>query len=340
MNYMTINNSEMKKKDYVISAIRFLAMWSIILCHVAQYYDKAIAWWLNIGVQVFFCISGWLYGNVKIDNSLQWLWNNYLKISIDALIFLIITLPVYMCFDRGLSVLEIVEALLFYSFPSGYAHLWFLPYILFCYLLTPLLQAIWTEWEKLKRSQDVIILVIITLIGVQVIVPLFASYFKAPWISCFIVSYFLRKLRVAGNVCGGVFERCICLLGIGLSILRLVTELCPDMIVIPEHFYVLFVNYSKMFLGVTLFLLLQKVFRHIPLEKMYVVLDISDKYSYDVYIVHQFFILGSCSILSMPYFGALKGIVLIAIIAVVSVLLHWTSKKVRKLILIKMRFIQ
>ena len=51
-------------KELSVSMIRLLAMLSIIACHFCQYYNSEWAWWLNVGVQVFFIISsGYLYGN-------------------------------------------------------------------------------------------------------------------------------------------------------------------------------------------------------------------------------------------------------------------------------------
>ena len=50
------------RKDWSISTIRMLAMCSIVACHLCQLYGLPAAWVLNIGVQVFLMISGWLYG--------------------------------------------------------------------------------------------------------------------------------------------------------------------------------------------------------------------------------------------------------------------------------------
>ena len=45
----------------------------IVACHYLQYYNNGLAWWLNVGVQVFFVISGYLYGIRDIDNPLAFL---------------------------------------------------------------------------------------------------------------------------------------------------------------------------------------------------------------------------------------------------------------------------
>ena len=47
--------------DLGISFCRYIAMNFIVACHVLQYYDNEQAWWFNCGVQIFICISGFLY---------------------------------------------------------------------------------------------------------------------------------------------------------------------------------------------------------------------------------------------------------------------------------------
>lgn len=50
-----VNNKEKQVRDIKISFIRMIAMFSIILCHFFQYYHLELAWWFNVGVQVFLC---------------------------------------------------------------------------------------------------------------------------------------------------------------------------------------------------------------------------------------------------------------------------------------------
>lgn len=47
--------------DYSISMVRCIATISIVMCHMMQWADIELAWWINVGVQIFFCMSGFLY---------------------------------------------------------------------------------------------------------------------------------------------------------------------------------------------------------------------------------------------------------------------------------------
>ena len=66
-------------RDYSISIIRVLAMLAIVACHIFQSQDMSIAFWLNIGVQIFLFMSGFLYGKKTITNTSEWLKNNLRK---------------------------------------------------------------------------------------------------------------------------------------------------------------------------------------------------------------------------------------------------------------------
>lgn len=46
---------EVRRAD--ISWIRFIAMLCIVSCHILQGLEKEAAFWLNVGVQIFFVVS-------------------------------------------------------------------------------------------------------------------------------------------------------------------------------------------------------------------------------------------------------------------------------------------
>ena len=72
-----------QKRDLAISFVRMLAMMSIVTCHVMQYYNMELAWWFNVGVQMFLCISGYLYGMKRIPDISGFYRKNFVKILID-----------------------------------------------------------------------------------------------------------------------------------------------------------------------------------------------------------------------------------------------------------------
>ena len=84
-----------KEKDYAISVIRFIAMLLIIFCHILQYYGNDLAYLLNVGVPIFFCVSGYLYGGKEIKNAYQFIKKNYFKLLLDYWVVLSLTIIIY-----------------------------------------------------------------------------------------------------------------------------------------------------------------------------------------------------------------------------------------------------
>ena len=63
--------------------------------------------------------------------------------------------------------------------------------------------------------------------------------------------------------------------------------------------YGMFCDLNHVLLGVFSFLLFKKIFDCLPLERIAKFLNISDEYSYEEYLVHQFVILGPFSLLGL-----------------------------------------
>ena len=74
MIVISLSNSSIhitNQQSIAISVIRVLAMSLIIACHFLQAYGYTIAFLLNVGVQIFFLTSGFLYGKIEIANPLE-----------------------------------------------------------------------------------------------------------------------------------------------------------------------------------------------------------------------------------------------------------------------------
>ena len=65
-----------------ISIIRVMAMILIVSCHITQGYDQQIAFILNVGVQIFFLLSGFLYGKIEITSIASFVKKRFVKVYI------------------------------------------------------------------------------------------------------------------------------------------------------------------------------------------------------------------------------------------------------------------
>ena len=85
-------------KDRSISFVRLVSFSLITSCHFLQYFDNWLAWWLNVGVQVFLFMSGYLYGKREITSDILFYKKQLRKILIPyyvvVVVFIIVELLV------------------------------------------------------------------------------------------------------------------------------------------------------------------------------------------------------------------------------------------------------
>ncbi|MCF2660187.1 hypothetical protein JQM83_13475 [Parabacteroides distasonis] len=67
----------------------------IVICHMLQYYDNELSRWFNVGVQIFFVISGFLYGSKYVHNPILFLKKAAIKIFIPYYVFIFTTAGLY-----------------------------------------------------------------------------------------------------------------------------------------------------------------------------------------------------------------------------------------------------
>lgn len=274
--------------------IRLLAMLSIIACHFCQYYNSEWAWWLNVGVQVFFIISGYLYGNKSIDVPMPWLKNRFVKILTPYYIFLTLAIVGYLIVSpERLGLANVISSYFVVGTIQGIGHLWFVSYILFCYLITPYLAAI-RDYLSKKNMLDALGSIVV-IVGVYSIIEiLIDSHFRPGMVGCYILGYFTavfvnRLGEKTINICfwislipTAISNHVYCHLYYiqGLEMKGLLTHIT---------------DYSHAFLGYSITMLLMIVFKEIKESR---ILEYSDKYSYEIYLVHQLFILSPLTLLT------------------------------------------
>lgn len=301
------NNSTILEKDYSISCARFIAMCFIVGCHMMQRDDFStdihgahIGWafWFNKGVQMFLFISGYLYGKREKIDILSFYKKSFPKILVNYYVFIIAMLIVIYfspLLDIGLS--DAFKLLTFSGTVPGLGHLWFISTILFCYLLTPIFSEIINAIDERSNCRFWIESIVLLLI-VQVAIMVFFQFFNAAWINCFVIGMIYCKIEQRGKVNRRLFNViaivfCLLIIPIQFRIDYWPHRELPALI---TSLYVSSKNYGHVFLGIAVVILIRfiKNFKKINTkEDGHHLLDWSDKYSYDVYLVHHIFVQSS-----------------------------------------------
>ena len=159
------------KRDVSIQLLRIVAMFMIVFDHLVYYfnfpYQRIILQITNSGLFIFLFISGYLFGQRKIDNWKEWFIKRIIRICIPVWIFVIIDLIIEQIIYHNFNIKYVFIYLLniegFIDGTQALNPLWFITLILICYLTTPILQM---AKEKISKSILAIIAIIILVIQV------------------------------------------------------------------------------------------------------------------------------------------------------------------------------
>lgn len=300
-----------QSQSLAISYLRVTALISIFSCHILQALDNRWAWVLNIGVQVFFFLSGYLYGHKEIKDWHKWYKKRALKIYSPYIFIVVVWVTVYILFSNtNVSIINIVAHAAniqwFIGGIRGLEHLWFITAIMLCYLITPILQTF-----KYTPSCACIVLLFYSILEFY-----FAQYSLDLFIALFIYAsgYLFANLSAKMQRFTIIF-----LILFSLHILyRLDWAYILQYDSLPNR---VFHTYVGITLSILIILLLWKVVKikcHLQL------INVLDKYSYEIYLVHHPFILGSLSLMGLTDYTVLN----IFIIMLCTIVLSFGLKKI------------
>lgn len=305
--------------DYSISLIRLLASAFIVTCHMMQYLDMELAFWFNVGVQIFLCISGFLYGQKgRIENDLAFYRKTFKRVLIDYYVVMIPALVLFAVFAPGeLSVRAMANALLMTETFEAGGHLWYIPYCLLCYLITPFLSRCFEGRRGIDGVKYLLVLGILATVAIEC----FFNYFNSAWVVCYIIGFFLGVVSVGGD---SRLYRGLSLFAIAGAILLNAVQIILDYVIGFEFtgtlgmLYVRYCNYAHVALGTTLFVTLKFLFSALLAkgcpQAIRKLCAYSDKYSYDIYLTHNFFIFGPFSLMQLTEMTGINIVLIVLLI--------------------------
>lgn len=292
-----------KERD-TLNLIRWISTISIVSCHLLQGYDNIYAWIFNVGVQVFFFLSGFLYGNKRITNTLSFYRKRIVKLYLPYAIWVIIA-ACFLNFSseaNSINVTAILKQLVMLKNLPGLNHLWFMRVIFLCYLILPLIDLCLTS------KKFFIIVVLGLLLSLMMIFNYTATLL---WI----VTYY------AGYLCGR-YPKIQSFLGI----ISFIMVLC-----LIKRTYLTLTYFKEpsiqndllhTFGGIFIFLLIYKTVRHLRFGNNIRQL-LNKRGGYEIYLTHHIFIIGPLSLLSVTPFSIFNILIVIIITLLSS---YWLTK--------------
>lgn len=303
------NLSISEEESGIISVIRVLAMFAIVICHLLPV-TSPFRQILVLGVCIFFIISGFIYGQKDIKDTRKWLKNRFVRILVPVYSFYVIVFVILLLLGR-LGELDFVAVLMQLLNLQGFVdragignvytgHLWYISFILVCYVLTPVLQNLRgrishkTVCLLLLAASVTEGLVICNVKSIQsftVWIPGIFTYVSA----YFVGAYWNKTIRKKDYILFSVLTAsCVAA--------RICMKKIADIDLRYEVFYTrVMVQYTQMVLAywicVTVFLICRKYMRIVKQTGGFV--TFFDNISYEVYVVHQALCAGALSVMSL-----------------------------------------
>lgn len=272
-------------REYEISIIRLISTASIVICHIQQHYNISLCWWFNVGVQIFFFMSGFLLGGGTEKNS-KWLFKRIRRIFTDYFIYIVIIICLYSLFTPETFTFDIIANLLCgKSTIYGAEQLWFVRPLFLCYLHVFLI-----DYFVGKIVQSNYLIKIIGSAIILFILFFFSIEVDGHWLICFICGYLIRKLFDT-RVCHIIIAIITGMFTIGFSYLRIVDQG-------NNSYYVWWHVFAGVFFFMFLYVVLKKKKLKLS-ENKKKFLNFTDKYTYDIYINHWLFISSYFSVLEL-----------------------------------------
>lgn len=342
-----INN--LKEKNYTISSLRFLALMLVIGCHLFEWigihsekYSSfliLIGNYSSVGVQIFLLISGFLYGKklddewgggVKSASRVRFVLKNYWKILKDYYAhYILFTIPLCIILQpEVLSVRSLWGMLTCWCTFGGEVQLWFIPYILFCYLITPFLYDI-RSW--IMEKSDGWFYFFILIFVIEILFLEYKSYFIPAWICCYIIGFFIPKLMekkvffLNWHYFFCLILLCICMNSIKIYLKYIINVNWQGF---KANVLIEYYNWAQVVLAVVIFsatyyIAQRYFFLHVARVKW---LDLADKYSYDIYISHMIFVKGMLSTVFLTDSIMLNLVITIIAILISSIVLYYVCR--------------
>lgn len=299
-----------------LTLLRCAAVLLIISTHIVQELHSQWCTVLNIGVQIFFILSGYIYGKRTISDIKSWFIKRTLRILVPFYVYLIVALPIVLYvnqipLDFSIFVTYLFSLQGFYDGLPGLGHLWFISWILICYALTPILQYL----HHSKRLFYLFsLMIVITVLGY------FNTHFF--WILLYMMTYFISRLNLGTN-------RILLLLYTFSSFFLLALFAWNR----GRYYYIAFHLCIPLFMVFSTISLFTSKVRCFRIGKL---LGWINNYSYEIYLSHHAIILGACSLLYFTNNITLNIVIILAMSIMQAYILKIVSMKIIDFIKISM----
>lgn len=317
--------------------LRAAATIMILLCHFCSqrggFLFNAAAQVLNIGVPLFFILSGYLFGRNGVQAPYRkWFVRRLQRLWIPYWMFLAVLAVVHLV--KGLDIFTKDWLLLLFGLQGstvgvwGAEQTWFISALLICYSMTP--------WISIaadgiaKKHVPILLICLCTLpIFLLLMKPVAIGTLLAP-VCLYTVAYFIGSRIVTVNISrvGACLAVLIVLVSFGL---RFVLRIFFDGMVFYSGIVATYTHYAA---ALAIFYLFAWIFAE---RKPVRCVTFIGNVSFEIYLYHYMFTIGPISVFSITRTWTINCILVFSITIVIAAGMHYLSELLEKRTFVKTR---
>lgn len=311
-----------RQTDFV-TWLRAFAVISILLCHYVQKsanaYIQMSAQLFNIGVNIFFLISGFCFGlQGEIKDTFNWYKKRLKRIYIPLWIFLIFLMLTYIVLGLKFNIGNLLTCFLGIQGAKvgvlGADHTWFITVILLCYLVTPLIAK--REWKKGWFFLGLLPIIF-------AFVPNPSVYTLLDPICFYVLAYFMGRKYKENDT---TLKKGVIIFGIMVISFatRFGVKIFADGTIWYERIAVPYTQYIAAF---AIFVIFSFIFKGVKVGKL---CKGFCKISFEVYLCHYMFVVGPVSLMHLTSNFVVNMVITTVVVCVVAVVLYLASEMMQK----------
>lgn len=326
-----MNENEEKKSINYATFIRVIGTVMILFCHFTQKNQNRIvqmsAQFFNIGVSLFFILSGFLLGTKSkaIENFKGWYMKRIKRIYISYEIFLLMLAAV--TWYQGKSILTKDWIFLILGMQGtvvgvlGAEHTWYLTALLICYFVTPIINK-WIN-QKIINSSNMFWGVFLISIVLAFVKQKYVFVLLSPMIVYIIAFYMGKKINhIKFSRRNGVMVAGIMLFVFGA---RIIMRSFFDGMLIYDRMVVFYTQ------GIGAFCIFYMVGTFFEKSKVGKGIKFINDISFEIYLVHYMFVVGPVSLFGITQNWILDCILATLVSVITAAIIYNISKIIRYL---------
>lgn len=325
----------MKKPNYLPFAtwLRAASAIMILMCHCCIQCKMpivaALAHVFNIGVPLFFILSGFLAGYLGIKGSfLTWYIKRFKRIFISFWLFLIFLSIIHLIRGYKAATLEWLMMVVGLQGSAigvpGAEHTWFLSVLLLCYLFTPMILRL-SDWMRQQKSRALLVVSA----GTLLVLPIGYALFEQAWVSTIFTPVSIYVFACIWGQCysldqaNSLKKTLVAVMIVGISLgLRFVAKSYIDGTIWYDR---VVVQYTHAVAAFSLLYIFTALFRDSAVPG--IIRLISD-ISFEIYLYHYVFTVGVVPVFGTTTFWVQDCV----IIAVITFVIAWVMNRVGTII--------